>query len=52
MKRKLFASVLCIAMGVILLAGCGKQQHRECKSRGDNGNAFCSKKLKPALWTS
>ena len=38
MKKKLFASVLCIAMGVILLAG--------CKSRGDNGNAFCSKKLK------
>lgn len=26
-----------------------KQQHRECKSRGDNGNSFCSKSLNSVM---
>lgn len=32
MKKKLFASVLCIAMGVILLAGCGNSNTGNAKA--------------------
>ena len=40
MKKKLFASVLCIAMGVILLAGCGNSNITPIAIHKTDANSF------------
>ena len=39
MKKKLLASVLCIAMGVTLLAGCGSSNSNTGKKEDNTQNA-------------
>ena len=49
MKKKLFASVLCIAMGVILLAGCGNSNTGNAKAEKTTVTLFAAKSLNSVM---
>ena len=49
MKKKLFASVLCIAMGVILLAGCGNSNTGNAKAEETTVTLFAAKSLNSVM---
>ena len=49
MKKKLFASVLCIAMGVILLAGCGNSNTGKAKAEETTVTLFAAKSLNSVM---
>ena len=49
MKKKMFASVLCIAMGVILLAGCGNSNTGNAKAEETTVTLFAAKSLNSVM---